>query len=477
MTLKLAIEIAVLPTATNTDRGRILEQLARRLLESQNYSVTEEVRFTGMEVDLLAESRDTGERILVECKGQRSTISSEVISKLIGNVLIRNVECGWLISTVALGKDAKGTREEWGRRPPAERRKLQIYDPERLVRRLVSAGLIVDPISLERPKSFRFSDDALLMLTPFGEFWALPTLDSDTGIQQASFLYDAKSGGRIFSDRHLAAVADTDTSLADLDWIGEIGDDRRQISAHLADELQSIVRVPVADSWPDYRPARPGDFVGREQLQREVFDFFSKVQSKATRTRIIAIKAPSGWGKSSFVLKVSAQASNLRNKGKTFVFAVDARAASSKRYGELAIFSAFKEAFKVGFLREPANFSFGNIANPFSTDAMRVVISQLSSEGKVICLIFDQFEELLYKPELEPAFGEINKLCNSVDEAQENVVIGFSWKTDGTIPTEHNAYHLWHNLADRRIEWSCRHLIRRKYRRHLIASLESWINR
>lgn len=31
-------------------------------------------------------------------------------------------------------------------------------------------------------------------------------------------------------------------------------------------------------------------------------------------------------------------------------------------------------------------------------------------------------------------------------------LVGFSWKTDGVIPTEHNAYHMWHSLSDRRFE-------------------------
>ncbi len=84
---------------------------------------------------------------------------------------------------------------------------------------------------------------------------------------------------------------------------------------------------------------------------------------------------------------------------------------------------------------------------------MRTIAAELKQEGKVVCLLFDQFEELLYKDELSTVFDEIKTLCNAVDEAQENVVIGFSWKTDGAIPPEHKAYHLWHLLADRRLEF------------------------
>ena len=119
-----------------------------------------------------------------------------------------------------------------------------------------------------------------------------------------------------------------------------------------------------------------------------------------------------------------------------FVYAVDSRAAISKRFGELALFTAIQDAIRVGFIPAPGQLSFGGVDNPFTTDAMRSVLRHLSDHHKVICLFFDQFEELLYKAELEPVFDEIQALCNAgkKDEAQENVGTGFSWKQTGQYP-------------------------------------------
>lgn len=83
------IEVAMPANATNTERGRILERFGRRFLENQNFRVEDEVRITASEVDLLATDNNTGERIIVECKAQRSTISSEILHKLLGNVEFR----------------------------------------------------------------------------------------------------------------------------------------------------------------------------------------------------------------------------------------------------------------------------------------------------------------------------------------------------------------------------------------------------
>ncbi|MGE3279553.1 MAG: restriction endonuclease [Alphaproteobacteria bacterium] len=453
MPSNFSIEVAAAPDTTTTDRGRVLAKFAQRFLETQNYKVTEEVRLTGTEVDLLATELSTGERIFVECKAHRSTISSEVLYKILGNVTARNFSSGWLISTYSLGKDAKGVRHEWEQRPTEERRRLQIYEPADLVRRLIAATVVIEPSYLERPIGLRFSDAVYLLLSPIGEFWALLVLDQTTGIREAAILYDARTGARITADYVLDTIAGTDTTLAPLNWLAGAREQQDEDVERLHRELQSIVQVPIAEHWADYRPARPQDFVGRDQLQKDVFEFFSHIRSSQSRTRLFAIKAPSGWGKSSCVLKIAARAHNHRHRPRTFVFAVDSRAASSKRFGELALFTAVREAIKAKFVEHPEEFTFGGADNPFSTDTMKSILGALKQQDKLICLIFDQFEELLYKAELEPVFDEIRSLCNAVDEAQENVVIGFSWKTDGTIPPEHKAYHLWHSLADRRLEF------------------------
>lgn len=453
MRKQITIEVAARAEMPSTERGRILERFARRLLETQNFDVVEEVRVTGTEIDLLAVDRTTGERVFVECKAHRSNISAEVISKLLGTVKFRNVSAGWLISTYALSKDAKGMRDEWEQRAPAERRELQIYEPEALVKRLISAKGIVDPAEMLKPAGLRYADEICLLLTCHGEFWAVLALDDATGIRQSVLLFDATDGSRVNAEETIEAVSQTDTTLASLRWwVGQPTDQMRE-AERLHGELQSIVRVPIAEHWADYRPARPEDFVGRDQLQRDVFDFFDKTRSGQSSTRLLAIKAPSGWGKSSCVLKIGSRASKSVGRTKTFVFAVDSRAATTRRFGELALFTAIKKAIDAKFVDDPGEFSFGGADNPFSTEAMQIVLRSLRRDRKLICLFFDQFEELLYKDELVAVYDEIQALCNAVDEAQENVVIGFSWKTDGTIPPEHKAYHLWHSLADRRFEF------------------------
>jgi hypothetical protein len=361
MALNYQIEVAVAPETTTTARGRILEKFARKFLETQNYRVQEEVRLTASEVDLLGTEDTTAERIFVECKAHRSTISSEVLHKLLGNVYFKGYSSGWLLSTFALGKDAKGFEDEWNQKPPEERRKLRIYPPERLIERLVKAQIIVDAASLQIDRDkFKAGNDVFLLLTQDGEFWAVPVLDPDSGIRSAALLFQADTGKQVTHQAALDRIAKTDTTLS-LPWIAGGMESQAVAAAKLHADLESIVRVPVADHWADYRPARPEDFVGRENVQATVFQFLDSVRNQATTTRLIALKGPSGWGKSSSVLKIASRAANVRNKGKYFVFTVDSRAATTSRFPELAVVTAVKAAVSSGFIRSDRSLEFGGL--------------------------------------------------------------------------------------------------------------------
>ncbi|RYF50896.1 MAG: hypothetical protein EOO38_04555 [Cytophagaceae bacterium] len=290
------------------------------------------------------------------------------------------------------------------------------------------------------------------MITSWGSYWALVVLDEETRLRKSACLYDSQTGAPIINQGVIEQIRKTDASLNELEW--ELPSESQLIrpSRELSDDLQNIVKVPMADGWADYRLARPADFVGREQIQRDLIDVFDNVRFRKTETRLFAIKSPSGWGKSSFALKIAERANSAKARP-YFVYAVDSRAAASRRFGELALYSAVNAAMQSGFIPTIEGLALGGASSPFASESARAVLASLEHRNAMICVIFDQFEELLYKEELSSVFDEMRVLCDAISESQANVVVGFSWKTDGTIPPEHNAYHLWHNLADRRREF------------------------
>lgn len=98
---------------------------------------------------MLAKNKETNEEILVECKAHSSNLSADVITKLVGNVYTRDVSAGWLMTTGPLGKDAKGIQYDWEQKPTEQRRKLRVYTPAKLLDTLISANLIVNPLTLK----------------------------------------------------------------------------------------------------------------------------------------------------------------------------------------------------------------------------------------------------------------------------------------------------------------------------------------
>ncbi|MBM7564313.1 restriction endonuclease [Paenibacillus sacheonensis] len=452
------IEISVSDTISTTEKGKLLENLGREILETMQYEVIEEVRLTGIEVDLFARHKMTSEVIYVECKAYKdtNTISGDVITKLLGNVHLKGVSSGWLLSTGPLGKEAKGIVEEWVQNPPEKRKLLQVYSPDKLVSLIVNSGKACSPLSLAYPSKSSFSENVTLLITNHGRFWAVPLIHVTAGVPYAVMLFDSKTGEPIANHQLIDSVSKIPSSFHELEWLYPHANKQDDsFSNQLAKESESIVTVSSGDQWADYRPSRPQDFVGRDVLFQDVYRFIDNVRNSIINTRLLALKAPSGWGKSSVLLKLVEKSKGSRQRNKNYIYAVDVRAATSHRYAEFSLIECLNSAVNDNFVKKPSTpIKISDTNNPLSDQSFIEIIQTLRSENKVVTLMFDQFEEIFSKKELFPLFESIRRLSIAVDALQENIIIGFAWKTDGTVPTDHPAYHLWHGLSDRRREFT-----------------------
>ena len=167
------------------------------------------------------------------------------------------------------------------------------------------------------------------MLTSEGMYWIVPVTDSEVGLSSSVLAFDATTGRRIVSTDQLNELKTRKNSFSSFQWLGEEPVDTK-LSEVLMEEYNNIVPVISGDDWTDYRPARPEDFVGRKKILSNIFEFWENVNGGSSNTRLFSIKAPSGMGKSSVVLKaVSIASSNRKYSKKFFVFAVDVRTAVS----------------------------------------------------------------------------------------------------------------------------------------------------
>jgi len=443
------IEVATISGAPPKTKGDLFENLSRDLLEASGYEVVEEIRITGAELDLLCKHSVSEKVIYVECKAHKDKIPAATLRQLLGTVAGYDYFEGWLISTSEFSKDEKGFEDMWKRKPADEAGKLSFYTPSRIVRSLENASLIVEPPTSEAVKiagGSEFLGNWTLLISSYGICWAVYTLRA--GAPYGVLIFNAKNGRHIEDAPTLDNISKLDCTLAEYNLSIGIAESN-ELETSKSGKLPQVVEVQTGDSWDDYRPARPQDFVGREHSQKEILSFLSSIRDNESDTRIFAITGNSGLGKSSLVAKVRDRSRNKFHKNRYYTFAVDIRGAKTQSYISAALLTCLKDAQKNGF-GSSIELQLTDPSSPLSSQTISEYLTSLEEKQQVICLIFDQFEELYSKPELFSVFAASKDLMLDVAANKSNLALGFAWKTDSTTQQDHPAYHMWYELSDYR---------------------------
>lgn len=139
------IEVISHADSASKEKGDLLETLATDLLFRQSYEVETQVRVTAAELDLLCKHKVNGKQLYVECKAHRETLGAPALMNILGKQQLHDYDECWLISAGPLGKDAKGFKVDWEKKPPKKRQLLNIYDPVRIIEAFCSAQMICEP--------------------------------------------------------------------------------------------------------------------------------------------------------------------------------------------------------------------------------------------------------------------------------------------------------------------------------------------
>jgi hypothetical protein len=112
----------------------------------------------------------------------------------------------------------------------------------------------------------------------------------------------------------------------------------------------------------------------------------------------------------------------------------------------MAFAKLISSAAEAGFL--PPDHSQTSIASMYDTLASPEttrLLSWLRNNHKVVVVVFDQFEDMFRKADLFQAF---HKFMLDVNAEAGNVIVGFSWKTEISVPIDNPAYSLWQQARD-----------------------------
>lgn len=441
------IIISVPSEYTTSEKGGYFEKLCAQILRKQSYEITGwEVRRTGMEVDLEAIHRPSQKTVYIECKffNDKSAIDSKIVDLCFAQSFRGDFAKIALFSTVKLGKDAQGTYDNYIQKGVD----FSFYDSEEILSALEVSGQVpnIDIIKFNA----NVTSATLLIHPEISPVWLLQ--ESKNGSPTGLIAY-ASSGAEINLER-IREILDNEGKLEDLDiriYEERVVPLQTDLTTH-SSTREVVSGIVLADDIMDPKPCRPKDFIGRDDIQKEIWDFLESVRTNDTDCRILALTGLSGNGKSSLVANLADRFTNIKWKNKFYLYPVDVRSARGSRFVSEAVYKAFNTAISQGFIESKNSFFVDNIDEITGGNGFQECAEYLENNNKVMVIFFDQFEEVFMKEELFSLFRAFRRFALDVSAERTNVVVGFSWRTGIFLGNDNPAYGLWYDLRDHRTE-------------------------
>ena len=414
--------------AKSQARGQLFERLMGTVLSANGYQVYEvsNVNYAGMEIDIAGTAKFAGNSLYAECKCHDTEVDSAHIQRFFGKYMTRwlnEPNCqGLFVALPGLNSHAKGFYRD--NCEPHERISFKVLEEEQVLDAMHGAGIIVssDVMAATVDSAAGKVGDYTVLYTDIGCFAIQYVISPGATLADTLMILD--SSGTVVQRND--AVESLMALYPDLKEFKILSQDYRDLDPKelTGNYLEQIVGVRGSSTCFEYQfPASPEHFVGRTVGLDQMQSFVDQVISKQTSARGLVFEGYSGWGKSSLVL---ASVNALRDLGHLAI-AIDSRTASSSQFAFRAIHHALHSSYG-DTLPGGINLQHGPLTGlDGAIDTLLQVGRVLEQENRVLAIFFDQFENVFALPD---AAARVRDVFVKVLDAQTNVVIGFSWKTD-----------------------------------------------
>lgn len=445
--MKTEIKIILQIDSSNKAKGNCFEDLTRNLLSIHQYKISQNINFSGMEIDLIAEHKHKQEILYVECKAKEK-VSSDELTKFCFNVSHKKADSGYFFRTNELEYQAGALLKEL--REDERYRNLTFFEPSDIVQMLSDGSFIFEP---EQFLSKYKISKKILAVTYFGDF-LIYLINSSSLLPTDYLIFNANDNSKSIDKSTIEKIKLRIEELENLNYIDEAIENKDISIKTTSLEFETISEVQESENWYDYLPASEKDFVGRANIRSSILDYFISIQDSTTQKRIFYLNGKSGWGKSSLVSEIRGRCRNKYYKNRFYTVAIDTRSALSNNFVALSLEKIINKAITDKFIEsnlfaKPLNFTSNT--DLLSSESIKSILNELELKNRYLILIFDQFEDVFRKKDL---FKSFYKFLSDVTDSKPNIIIGFSWKTEIVIPIEHEAYSYWQQAKEQAREFT-----------------------
>lgn len=203
--MKQEVRIILKPDVPKNQNGTFFENLMNAVFETEGYKdLVLNGEFTGLEMDLYGKHRNKNEKLLVECKAKKKSLSTEV-RNFIANIFgLDLADHGYFVYTQELDHGAFGIKEAIESNPE-KNKKVTFLGPKKIIQNLVDSRKI-SPFKLNVFDSHKNIEKLILAYTYYGVYYVAITY---TGAEDKQFhVFDAINHNSINSVSRFPDVTD-----------------------------------------------------------------------------------------------------------------------------------------------------------------------------------------------------------------------------------------------------------------------------